>query len=100
MEKFGIKIIPIKSSFSSYIVLSEESASRTCVFNKANLPNFEIDGKKADAIRSAQVLMVDGNELDNAVKGAKIAKESGTKVLYDAGGFMKALKSFCLIVIF
>lgn len=97
MKRFGVStdfvdIVEGKSSFSSYIVLSEESASRTCVFNKANLPNFEIDEKKADAIRSAQVLMVDGNELDNAVNGAKIANESGTKVLYDAGGLYEGIE--------
>lgn len=91
MKRFGmstdfVDMVEGKSSFSSYIVLSEESASRTCVFNKANLPDFEIDEKKATAIRAAQVLMVDGNELENAVKGAKIANESGCKVLYDAGG--------------
>ncbi len=91
MKRFGVStdyvdMVEGKSSFSSYIVLSEQSASRTCVFNKANLPDFTIDEKKADAIRNAMVLMVDGNELENAIEGAKIAKESGTKVLYDAGG--------------
>ncbi len=91
MKRFGmstdfVDMVEGKSSFSSYIVLSEESASRTCVFNKANLPDFKIDEKKAEAIRNAKVLMVDGNELNNAVEGAKIAKESGCKVLYDAGG--------------
>lgn len=94
MKRFGmstdfVDMVEGKSSFSSYIVLSEESASRTCVFNKENLPDFELDEKKADAIRTAQVLMVDGNELENAVKGAKIARDSGCKVLYDAGGLYK-----------
>ena len=91
MKRFGIStdfvdMVEGKSSFSSYIILSEESTSRTCVFNKSNLPDFEIDKNRADAIRNAKVLMVDGNELENAIEGAKIAKESGTKVLYDAGG--------------
>ena len=94
MKRFGmstdfVDMVEGKSSFSSYIVLSEESTSRTCVFNKENLPDFELDEKKADAIRTAQVLMVDGNELENAVKGAKIARDSGCKVLYDAGGLYK-----------
>jgi sugar/nucleoside kinase (ribokinase family) len=30
--------------------------------------------------------MVDGNEMDAALDAAKIAKENGTKVLYDCGG--------------
>ena len=30
--------------------------------------------------------MADGNEMDAAVEGAKIARENGVKVLYDCGG--------------
>ena len=30
--------------------------------------------------------MVDGNDMEAAVKGAEIARKNGTKVLYDAGG--------------
>ncbi len=91
MKRFGmdvslIDIVPDTHSFSSYVLLSEEAKTRTCVFHKGGLPNFTIDKSKEDAIRSADVLMVDGNELDNAVAAAKIARESGTKVLYDAGG--------------
>ncbi len=56
------------------------------------MPDFNIDEKKADAIKNAQVLMVDGNELENAIKGAKIARENGTKVLYDAGGLYEGIE--------
>ncbi len=97
MKRFGmstefVDMVEGKSSFSSYIVLSEESASRTCVFNKTNLPDFQIDEAKAEAIKNAQILMVDGNELENAIKGAKIANENGTKVLYDAGGLYEGVE--------
>ncbi len=97
MKRFGmscdlVDMVEGKSSFSSYIVLSEESASRTCVFNKANLPDFEINENRAEAIRQAQVLMVDGNDLDRAVEGAKIANKSGCRVLYDAGGLYEGIE--------
>ncbi len=97
MKRFGVStefvdVVEGKSSFSSYIVLSEEAATRTCVFNKENLPSFVIDEKKAEAIRNAEVLMVDGNDLENAIEGAKIAKENGTKVLYDAGGLYEGIE--------
>ncbi len=97
MKRFGmstdyVDVVEGKSSFSSYVVLSEENATRTCVFNKENLPDFDIDSKKADAIKNAQVLMVDGNELENAIKGAKIARENDTKVLYDAGGLYDGIE--------
>ncbi len=97
MKRFGmstdfVDVVEGKSSFSSYIVLSVENATRTCVFNKENLPEFVIDEKKAEAIRNAEVLMVDGNDLENAIEGAKIARMSGTKVLYDAGGLYEGIE--------
>lgn len=91
MIKFGVSaeytvLQKNASSFASYILLNTGNATRTCVFNKDNLPIFEIDENAKKAIEAAEVLMVDGNELENAVKGAKIARGAKTKVLYDAGG--------------
>ncbi len=97
MKRFGmdVSLIDVVSgthSFSSYVLLSEEAKTRTCVFHKGGLPAFTIDTKKEEAIRKADVLMIDGNELDNAIVGAKIARESGTKVLYDAGGLYDGIE--------
>lgn len=94
MERFGvatefISISKNASSFASYILLNAQNATRTCVFNKENLPVFQIDEKAERAIAQADILMVDGNELQNAVKGAEIARKNSTKVLYDAGGLYK-----------
>ncbi len=98
MLRFGVDVSLVDrvegaTSFASYVILSEDSASRTCVFVKENLPAFVLDDKKIQAISEAKVLMVDGNELDNAVSGAKIAKEKGTAVLYDAGGLYDGVAS-------
>lgn len=97
MKRFGMSteytdIADGCTSFSSYVVLSENGATRTCVFNKENLPDFTLDETKQNAIKNAQILMVDGNELDNAVEGAKLARKSGTKVLYDAGGLYDGIE--------
>ena len=97
MARFGMTteytdMVEGKSSFASYVILSEKSTSRTCVFNKDNLPNFVLDEKKQQAIRDAEILMVDGNELENAIEAAKLARESGTKVLYDAGGLYEGIE--------
>ncbi len=91
MVRFGMSVNNVDMvdgamSFSSYVILNETNASRTCVFNKENLPDFEIGEDKKKAIENAKILMVDGNELENAIKGAEIASKSNTKVLYDAGG--------------
>ena len=89
--KYGVKTdnVDIRSgyrSFSSVIWLSAESSSRTCVFDKGNLPPLKLnDGQKA-AVKNADLLMIDGNEMQGALEAVKVARESGTKVLYDAGG--------------
>ena len=91
MEKYNVSIdlCDIKSgytSFTSSIWLNLDSASRTCVFHKGDLPPFTLSENHKEAIKKASILMVDGNEMDAAVDAAKSAKENGTKVLYDAGG--------------
>lgn len=90
-EKYGVdtslvEIKPGYRSFSSVIWLSAASTSRTCVFDKGNLPALKLNDAQLDAIRKAELLMVDGNEMEAAVNAAKVAKKSGTKVLYDCGG--------------
>ena len=79
-------------AFTSCIWLSKESTSRTCVFDKGNLPALVLDDAKKKAIAEADILMVDGNELTAAIEAAKFAKEHGTKVLYDAGGLYQGIE--------
>lgn len=91
MEKFGVdislcKTVPGCSSFSSVVIINSKNASRTCIFNRGNLPPLEIDSVAEKEIKNAAVLMVDGNELSAAIQSAKIARENGVDVLYDAGG--------------
>ena len=90
-EKYGVgtsltDMLSGFRSFASTIWLAADTASRTCVFDRGNLPALKLDEKKQDAIKNAELLMVDGNELEAAVEAAKLARESGTKVLYDCGG--------------
>ena len=97
-EKYGvdtdyIKIIPGYETFCSVLWLSKETTSRTCVFFKGNVPPTEIDKESAKAIADAEILMVDGNDMNAAIEGAKIAKDNGTKVLYDAGGLYEGVEN-------
>lgn len=96
-ERFGVstefcKIKRGYTSFSSYIWLAGDKTTRTIVFDKGNLPPTELDETAKKEIAESKVLMVDGNDLDAAVEGAKIAKENGTKVLYDAGGLYDGIE--------
>ena len=96
-ERYGvdteyIKIKPGFDSFCSVLWLSKENASRTCVFYRGNVPPTELDEEAKRAIADAKIMMVDGNDMDAAIEGAKVARENGTKVLYDAGGLYQGVE--------
>ncbi|MBE7025069.1 MAG: hypothetical protein E7408_03325 [Ruminococcaceae bacterium] len=81
-----VETVPGHTSFSSYVWLSEESATRTCVFHRGTLPPLSLSAAQKEAICKADILMIDGNELPAALAAVKLARENGTRVLYDAGG--------------
>ena len=91
MERYNVStefvnIIKGCTSFSSCIWLSKDTAARTCVFYRGDIPALVLDDKQKKAIADAEILMIDGNEMDAAEDACKTANENGTKVLYDAGG--------------
>ncbi len=97
MAKYGldnslVDTVSGYSSFTSCIWLNTKTASRTCVFDKGNIPPLSLSEKQKQAIEKADILMVDGNELGAAVEGAKTARQIGTKVLYDAGGLYDGIE--------
>ena len=96
-EKYGVKtdLIEVKSgyrSFASVLWLCADTASRTCVFDKGDLPPLVLTDEQKQGVRDAEILMVDGNEMDAAVDAAAIARDSGTKVLYDCGGLYEGVE--------
>lgn len=95
--KYGVetKYIDVKSgyrSFQSVLWLCADTATRTCVFDKGDLPPLVLNDAQKQAIRDAKLLMVDGNDMDAAVEGAKIARKNGVKVLYDCGGLYEGVE--------
>ncbi len=96
-EKYGVstELIDVMDgyrSFTSTIWLAEDSASRTCVFDKGNLPATTLDEKKKSAIINAEILMIDGNDMDAAEEGCRVARENSTTVLYDCGGLYQGVE--------
>ena len=96
-EKYGVDtgLIEVKSGFNSFtsvLWLCADTKTRTCVFDKGNLPALMLNEAQKKAIIDADILMVDGNDMDAAVEGAKIARENGTKVLYDCGGLYEGVE--------
>ncbi len=95
-EKYGVgvgnvTVLDGKTSFTSYIVLAEDRATRTCVFDRGSVPD---DPKNVNlsAIDGAAVLHLDGNYLESAIVAAKYAKANGVKVSLDAGGLYSGIE--------
>ncbi len=94
--KYGVDtgLVEVKGgyrSFTSVLWLCADSATRTCVFDKGDLPPLVLNEVQKNAIAEADILMVDGNEMAAAVEAAKIARANGTKVLYDCGGLYEGV---------
>ena len=95
--KYGVNtdLIEIKSgyrTFQSVLWLCADTTTRTCVFDRGDLPPLKLNDVQISAIKNAQLLMVDGNEMSAAVEAAKIAKENDVKVLYDCGGLYEGVE--------
>ncbi len=96
-EKYGVdtslvNLLDGYRSFTSVLWLAADTTTRTCVFDKGDLPPLVLDDKQLDAIKNAELLMVDGNEMEAAVAAAKYAKAVGTQVLYDCGGLYEGVE--------
>lgn len=94
-EKYGVDTSYIKRldgyrAFTSVIWLGEDS--RTCVFDKGDLPGFSLNDSDKEKIAQASILMVDGNDMDAALKAALIARENNVPVLYDCGGLYEGVE--------
>lgn len=91
MKKYGVSVDFSRTetgcvSFTSYILISGDTASRTCVFHKGSIPERDLDEEQIEAIKGAKLLLIDGNDMKSAREAVKIARKSDTLVLYDAGG--------------
>ena len=96
-EKYGVDTSLIKiengyRSFASVLWLCADTKTRTCVFDKGNLPALVLNESQRKAIEEAELLMVDGNEMDAAVEAAGIARKNRVKVLYDCGGLYEGVE--------
>ena len=96
-ERFGVSTefcgeVKGYASFSSYIILSDKEKTRTCVFDKGNIPPLALNDKQRKAVVESAILMVDGNEINAACNAAKTARENGVDVLYDAGGLYDGIE--------
>lgn len=78
-------------AFTSYILLSRSSGTRTVVFDRGTLKGPSPEQCRA-AVERADILHLDGNFLEGALCAAAYAKERGVKVSLDAGGLYEGIE--------
>ena len=80
-----VQVRPGATSAIAYLWIEEKTGNRSCAWTREGLTELEADEFNADCIRTAKVLHVDGHQPKAAIAAAKIAKEAGVLVSYDAG---------------
>ncbi len=101
-KKYGVETkntvrVEDAKSFVSYVLISQEKKSRTCVFDRGTIPD-DTNNVKLNAVDGATVLHLDGNYLNCAIYTAEHAKKMGVKVSLDAGGLYEGIEKLLPLV--
>ena len=86
-----------KISFHAVILLSGATSSRTCVWNRGDVPPPRPEDLDREMLEHAKVLHLDGHMRDAALSAAKICKKAGVKVSLDAGGMLPGIGDLCAL---
>jgi len=89
----GIQVVDGGSTRRSQVWVSAENASRTITYSRGTLPDLQLVPSLTDAIERAEVLLLDGRELQAAIPLAKQMRQLGKTVVVDAGGWKPDLES-------
>ena len=73
------------TSAIAYLWIDERTGARSCAWTREGLTELSSDEIDAEAIAGARVLHLDGHNAAGAVAAAKVAREAGVLVSYDAG---------------
>ncbi len=76
------------TSAIAYLWIDERTGARSCAWTREGLDELtadEITPEVADAIRGARVLHLDGHNAEGAAAAARVARDAGVTVMYDAG---------------
>lgn len=103
-EKYGVKTENVKivkgtDAFRSYIILAKDSKTRTCIYDRGNVPD-SVSGVNLKAIDTADVLHLDGNFMQCAIYGAEYARSKKVSVSLDAGGLYEGIEKLLPLVDF
>ncbi len=80
-----MKVRPGATSAIAYLWIEEKTGNRSCAWTREGLDELTADEINPAAIASAKILHVDGHNAAGAIAAAKVAREAGVLVNYDAG---------------
>ena len=80
-----VKVRPGATSAIAYLWIEEKTGARSCAWTREGLDELRADEIDAGAVASAQILHLDGHNAAGAIAAAKVAREAGVLVNYDAG---------------
>ena len=80
-----VKVRPGATSAIAYLWIEEKTGNRSCAWTREGLTELAAGEIDADRIRAARIVHVDGHNPQAAIAAARIAREAGVLVSYDAG---------------
>ena len=80
-----VKVRPGATSAIAYLWIEEKTGNRSCAWTREGLDELTADEIDPEAVASAKILHVDGHNAAGAIAAAKVAREAGVLVNYDAG---------------
>ena len=80
-----VRVRPGATSAIAYLWIEEKTGSRSCAWTREGLDELRADEIDPETIARAKVLHLDGHNAAGAIAAAKVAREAGVLVNYDAG---------------
>ena len=80
-----VKVRPGATSAIAYLWIEEKTGNRSCAWTREGLAELSADEIDAEAVAKAKVLHLDGHNPAAAIAAAKVAREAGVVINYDAG---------------
>ena len=80
-----IKVRPGATSAIAYLWIEEKTGARSCAWTREGLDELRADEIDAEAVAHAKILHLDGHNAAGAIAAAKVAREAGVLVNWDAG---------------
>ena len=80
-----VKVRPGATSAIAYLWIEEKTGNRSCAWTREGLDELTADEIDPEVIARAKVLHLDGHNAAGAIAAAKVAREAGVLVNYDAG---------------